>query len=67
MKTGDKTKALLAYVLAFVALVVGFHLWHWRNGYPDGTVSVGLSGGQLILIVLSIMGIGVLIGRRWPK
>lgn len=32
-----------------------------------GIVEVLLSGGQIIMLVVLIMGVGVAIGRSWPK
>jgi hypothetical protein len=46
---------------------LGFHLYAWRHGGPDGWVEVPLSGAQIILVVVGLIGIGVFIGRRWPS
>jgi hypothetical protein len=59
-------KRIVAYVGACLAVLVGFHLYAWRNGGPDGWVDVPLSGAQIILVVVGLIGIGVFIGRRWP-
>jgi len=62
----DARKRIVVYVSASLALTVGLHLWHYRNGSPPVT-QVNVSGAQLTLVIVALIGIGVAIGRRWPK